>query len=256
MTTRKRDEPAKDGHRGQPSGSDRDSRLRDAISRVAVSHGDPTCPLLRLGERHVLTPEESAAIGDHVGLIMSEAKLRTPRGMSNQQHAHMLTQTACLAAAVKAVRSYNPNLGLSLKLYMCVLIRREVQNYWSSPSRFVEAETLTDFTVGADLSFVGTRPGHETEPPAQAGMTETVAAVRMLLDRYREVNQKAARVVELLFGLATDADGMRLDPMTKAEVGRVLGVTRQRVQQIQKKAYVSLGRMAAEAGLEDLISDW
>jgi RNA polymerase primary sigma factor len=66
----------------------------------------------------------------------------------------------------------------------------------------------------------------------------------MVLDK---LNEREMRIIKLRFGL--DGEG----PFTLEETGKILGITRERVRQIQERALVKLKQLRASSELEAFI---
>jgi RNA polymerase primary sigma factor len=82
--------------------------------------------------------------------------------------------------------------------------------------------------------------------PVDAGLT-TGEATAKVAHALRSLSEKERHVLELRFGLGTDHEH------TLEEIGSRLGVTRERIRQIEMKALAKLRRLPRTAGLRPLI---
>jgi RNA polymerase primary sigma factor len=80
----------------------------------------------------------------------------------------------------------------------------------------------------------------DAEPPEQALLEEgDTEFVRSLLDR---LDERSRRILELRFGMDGSGTGK-----TYREIGEVIGLTRERVRQIEKQAFAELRELADDA---------
>jgi RNA polymerase primary sigma factor len=107
------------------------------------------------------------------------------------------------------------------------------------------ARTVTslDKPVGDDgaTSFGELFAGKDAEPAEEVQMSLTESAVRRAVETLPD---RERRVVKLRYGMDGDPD-----PKSLEEIGRILGVTRERVRQIESQA---LGRLAERREIEAL----
>ena len=100
----------------------------------------------------------------------------------------------------------------------------------------------SDATVADILSVRDVRPG----PESSACAAEARDRIRIMLDQNCP-HRRSAQILSMRFGLDTDV------PMTLDEIGKLFGVTRERVRQLEKRALTQLrGAMSAQ-DIRDLI---
>jgi len=105
------------------------------------------------------------------------------------------------------------------------------------------AVTSLDRPVGAegDTSFGDLIPGENAEPSEEVHVSLAERAVRKAVDTLPE---REREVVKLRYGMNGDSD-----PKSLEEIGRALGITRERVRQIEAQALARLAERREVAAL-------
>ena len=110
------------------------------------------------------------------------------------------------------------------------------------------AVTSLDKPVGAegDASFGDLIAGEEAEPSEEVHVSLAEKAVRTAVDTLPE---REREVVKLRYGMNGDRD-----PQSLEEIGRVLGITRERVRQIEAQALARLAERREVAALGEHVA--
>jgi RNA polymerase primary sigma factor/RNA polymerase sigma factor len=163
-------------------------------------------------------------------LVVNVAK----KWISPHCHLHELISEGNMGLR-KAVRRFDYSLGYKFSTYARISIDRVVsrarQVFFRDGSRFS--------TNHEDGVFRGRQ---DPLPPAaeQARLREDAETVARLL---RTLDPRRRRVLECRFGLNGQT------PMILKQVGAVMGLTRERVRQLEKDAMGSIGAKAKQEGL-------
>lgn len=91
--------------------------------------------------------------------------------------------------------------------------------------------------------FVLQQPDNEADP---AQLIDRTALRQLIRDALTDLTEREATIIALRAGLDSD------EPQTLDEIGKVLGVTRERVRQIEKEARTKLRTALTARGLEPL----
>jgi RNA polymerase primary sigma factor len=83
--------------------------------------------------------------------------------------------------------------------------------------------------------------------PLPDEQAETALRKEALLKIVGSLSPRARRVLELRYGLLGQS------PMTLEEIGRILGVTRERIRQIESRSLKELSRLADAEGLREAV---
>jgi len=129
---------------------------------------------------------------------------------------------------------------LAMALGVSVREVEEVQRVARRPVSLDSPVTEDSETAHLDLMADEDAPAVDRDLVASTLNREIAGLLRLLAPREREV-------LELRFGIATD------EPLTLEDVGRRLGLSRERIRQIEKKAKKKLQRLARNRHLADFL---
>jgi RNA polymerase sigma factor (sigma-70 family) len=223
-----------------------DNPRRRALARVVEEElGASAETLARVREAMAETRAEAMRLRGvmtraNLGLVVYVAKSYNHRGVPLGD----LIQEGNIAL-MHAVERFDPDRGFRLSTYATAWLRRSMQRTVRSLSRTVR---LPESARGAKSRSV---PIDEPIGPARISLTDIliepealapddVAAREQIRARARDhlgdLRSKEAYVIRRRFGIGEH------DPMTLREIGEELGITRERVRQIEKAALDKLRR--------------
>jgi RNA polymerase primary sigma factor len=126
------------------------------------------------------------------------------------------------------------------------LDRATVEYLWAMDRPLVRLDAPvgadSDATLGDVLPVGHMGPG----PESLACTAEAHETIRNLLQQHC-ADSRSVEVIAMRFGLDTD------DPMTLDEIGKLYGVTRERIRQIEKKALTALREALSPQEFRDLV---
>lgn len=129
-------------------------------------------------------------------------------------------------AYVKAVGYWNPNREVAFSTYAYIVMNRSVQRYWGDM-----VKRGRQFVLGA-MSERALREGYEEVEDFTKKDYEVEGRVRKLVENILDGPEYMVVVCRLLV----------VTPMTLAEIGAAVNVSKQRVAQIEKNALEKLKR--------------
>lgn len=97
------------------------------------------------------------------------------------------------------------------------------------------------FVTGHDAMFESTTDERSNEQQQELNLKQMRGTIASILDR---LDERERRVIVARFGLEAD------EPHTLEAIGHQLGVTKERIRQLETRALSKLRRFAAEAGIE------
>lgn len=174
---------------------------------------------------HKLTPDQQELVTANLGLAYGYARRsRPPAGMDSDEW-----EAECLYRLCKAAGSYEPSLGWKFSTYAL----RCLQSGWChvATHRGRECRDWRRVTNLGEWDSFAVEPRPLLDP-AQDSRKQLERLLATLPDKERAVLEGVVRG-EIL-----------------AQIGRKIGVTRERVRQIKVMAITRLGRYVAKLGLE------
>lgn len=183
-----------------------------------------------------MTVEQQKLVADYLAIFKSPMVIllkfhgaRVRAGLANGLAYEDITQMGMLGL-VKAARNYDPSRGVTFASFASFYISQPLRTYLQSLS--YQKRKVPD---GVLIFSIGLGDGFTNEPTANherpIDYSEPIRKSLKVLDkRYR-------KLIVLRYGLA---DGIKRNLY---EVGTILGVTRQRVSQMEKAAFKKLAKV-------------
>ncbi len=205
------------------------ARLRDELSPA-----QPSCALMeqieRLYQQSVAVKNE--IIRANLRLVVAIAK----RYATSSESLFELVSDGNISL-IRAVEKFDFARGFKFSTYATWAI---IKNF----ARTIPTEQKyhTRFRTGTEEMFLSTADNRSHPLSEEAARYHTIHQVARMLDR---LDDRERQIIQYRFGL----DGDR-EPMTLKEVGTAMGVTKERIRQIETRAMAKLRRAAIEEGVE------
>lgn len=205
------------------------ARLRDELSPA-----QPSCALMeeieRLYQQSVAVKNE--IIRANLRLVVAIAK----RYANSSESLFELVSDGNISL-IRAVEKFDFSRGFKFSTYATWAI---IKNF----ARTIPTEQKyhTRFRTGSDETFQSTADTRTHPLSEESARHEAVSQVARIMDR---LDERERQIIQYRFGL----DGDR-EPMTLKEVGSALGVTKERIRQIETRAMAKLRRAAIEEGVD------
>jgi RNA polymerase primary sigma factor len=204
------------------------ARMRDRLLRQAKWTMDDLLELIRLNKRQL--EYRSQIVSANMGLVLAMAKHVSYSGV---EFGDLISEGSM--ALLRASEKFDCSRGWKFSTYACRAIFKGFSRAAKQSYRY-----RSRFTAQWD-------PALETDPLGSQGRHDDIEAERaseiqsILKENMAELSGMELSVVKMRFSLG-DADS----PLTLKEVGRKLGLTKERIRQIQNKALAKLRLVAKE----------
>jgi RNA polymerase primary sigma factor/RNA polymerase sigma factor len=206
--------------------------------RKQLDHTEPCEPLLDEIERLY---EEAMTDKNH----LIQANLRLVVSVAKQYVTPHVSLFDLISdgnvSLIKAVEKFNYSLGNKFSTYATWAIKKNYARTFSTHLR------QQDRFRTCQEELLGVQAGHRADPLlCESIQTEYKSAVSGILDRLDEREQT---VIEQRFGLAKIRE-----PRTLKEIGDILGVSKERIRQIEARAMKKLRAAAREQRVELMVA--
>ncbi len=197
-------------------------RERDELQTQAHLDADQAREMLKWFRRAEALREQIA--NTNLALVLAMAKRSR---MNEIDFADLISEGNM--ALLRAVDKFDAGRGFKFSTYACRAIIKAFSRQGIKLSRHRQMFP-TDFDPKLERSdFLQTkRAGHEDDCVDEVG--------RIFLDNVAELSDIEKEVINHRFSLSEEKKRVDQRPMTLEEVGRMIGVTKERVRQIQNKA--------------------
>jgi RNA polymerase primary sigma factor len=205
----------------------------------------------------------------NIGLIEAVERFDYRRGCRFSTYGTWWIKQAVIKALAENGKSIKIPIHLLNTIKKCFSIARqltqelgrepsnaEIASYLRMPTAKVdELIRLSTEPTSLDTPVAGENPSKLSDLIKDEGAAEPCAAafamalqdtLAMVLEK---LSEREIRIIKLRFGL--DGEG----PFTLEETGRILGITRERVRQIQERALLKLKQLHASAELKAFMRD-
>ncbi len=175
----------------------------------------------------------------NIGLVLSEINRMGRRGQVGGHSEVNRDDVVSIGqlTLVKTIRSFNYAHGWKFSTYFTNSLRRNVHKFITHQmDRAAQQSTANGFSESCDVP-VYDEPAFDDSPNPADVLTE-------LMDRLTE---RECKVLHWRHGVGTT-------PKTCHEIGGLLGISKERVRQIQLRATLKLRQIAEETGLMEKVS--
>lgn len=209
-------------------------KFKAARLREQLSPAQPSCALMdqieRLYQQSVAVKNE--IIRANLRLVVAIAK----RYATSSESLFELVSDGNISL-IRAVEKFDFARGFKFSTYATWAI---IKNF----ARTIPTEQKyhTRFRTGAEEMFQSTADTRAHPIAEESAQYEAVHQVARIMDR---LDERERQIIQYRFGLATGCE-----PMTLKEVGSAMGVTKERIRQIETRAMAKLRRAAIEEGVE------
>jgi len=204
------------------------SRKRDRLLRKGRWEKEEVLELIRLNKKQLSL--RSKIVTANMGLVLAMAKHVTYSGV---EFSELISEGSM--ALLRATEKFDCSRGWKFSTYACRAIfkgfsRAAKQNY-RYRNRFP-----TQWDPALESDRMGAMRRHEDN------QIEQITEIREILrENLAELSEMELSVVQMRFSL-----GNGDSPLTLKEVGRRLGLTKERIRQIQNKALAKLRQVAEQ----------
>lgn len=209
-------------------------KFKAARLREELSPAHPSCALMaeieRLYQQSVAVKNE--IIRANLRLVVAIAK----RYASNSESLFELVSDGNISL-IRAVEKFDFARGFKFSTYATWAI---IKNF----ARTIPTEQKyhARFRTGAEETF-------QSAPDTRACLSEQESAQHLAVDQVARImnrlDDRERQIIQYRFGLEAGRE-----PMTLKEVGSAMGVTKERIRQIETRAMAKLRRAALEEGVE------
>ena len=170
------------------------------------------------------------------------------RGIANEGRlirvpVHILEQVNKVRTARNRILDESGTCGLSRLASETGLSVEKVMECLRLAAGVVSLDKPVEEDGGSLGDFVLTIPADEADP---AQLLDRMTLQQLIRDALSDLTEREAVIIELREGLDDDT------PLTLDQVGRRLGLTRERIRQIEQKAHVKLRRAFIKRGLRPM----
>ena len=220
------------------------ARYRVALLQAQIGDGQPTDPQAR---QMLHWSRKAGACRDHLAQTNLALVLAMARRVRSRDVEFGDLVSEGNMALLRAVDKFDVSRGFKFSTYACRAILKAFSRCGQKHTRYRNM-----FPTDYDPDLEESDFEHERAGEHEADCASEVR--RIMVDNRAELSDVEHAVIHHRFGLADDDGAEEQGPLTLEEVGRVVGLTKERVRQIQNHALTKIREALEDTYLDGRIN--